>query len=112
MKYHSLKMEEINKIIAELWATTYRGHDIDAIAIRSDLEGGVSARSFNYRVTMVKNDTELDMRGRCSAGQKVLASLVIRLALAETFCTNCGTRRQCGFFFWGGESGAGWRVRE
>ena len=39
---------------------------------------------------MVKNDTELDMRGRCSAGQKVLASLIIRLALAETFCVNCG----------------------
>lgn len=26
----------------------------------------------------------------CSAGQKVLASLVVRLALAETFCHNCG----------------------
>lgn len=30
------------------------------------------------------------MRGRCSAGQKVLASIIIRLALAETFCNNCG----------------------
>ena len=30
------------------------------------------------------------MRGRCSAGQKQLASLVIRMALAETFCINCG----------------------
>lgn len=30
------------------------------------------------------------MRGRCSAGQRVLASIVIRLALAETFCINCG----------------------
>lgn len=30
------------------------------------------------------------MRGRCSAGQKVLACLVIRLALAEIFCINCG----------------------
>jgi len=39
---------------------------------------------------MVKGDTELDMRGRCSAGQKVLTSLIIRLALAETFCLNCG----------------------
>ena len=36
---------------------------------------------------MTKGEAELDMRGRCSAGQKVLASLVIRLALAETFCT-------------------------
>lgn len=39
---------------------------------------------------MIKGDTEVDMRGRCSAGQKVLASLIIRLALAETFCINCG----------------------
>ena len=38
----------------------------------------------------MKGDVELDMRGRCSAGQKVLASLIIRLALAETFCLNCG----------------------
>ena len=26
MRYHSLKMEEINKIIKELWNNTYRGH--------------------------------------------------------------------------------------
>ena len=39
---------------------------------------------------MHSGDAELEMRGRCSAGQKVLASLVIRLALAETFCLNCG----------------------
>jgi DNA repair protein RAD50 len=39
---------------------------------------------------MIKEQTELDMRGRCSAGQKVLTSLIIRLALAETFCLNCG----------------------
>ena len=70
---------------------------------------------------MLKGETALDMRGRCSAGQKVcrhahemgcralvwlkeklapfspccplpqvLASIIIRLALAETFCLNCG----------------------
>ena len=39
---------------------------------------------------MNKGKYELEMRGRCSAGQKVLASLIIRLALAETFSTNCG----------------------
>ena len=39
---------------------------------------------------MVKGGMALDMRGRCSAGQKVLASIIIRLALAETFCLNCG----------------------
>ena len=30
------------------------------------------------------------MKGRCSMGQKVIASIVIRMALAEAFCTNCG----------------------
>ena len=43
-----------------------------------------------YRVVMCVGDAELEMRGRCSAGQKVLACLIIRLALAETFCLNCG----------------------
>ena len=38
---------------------------------------------------MIKNEAEMEMRGRCSAGQKVLASLVIRLALAQTFSANC-----------------------
>ena len=100
MKYHSLKMAEINTIIAELWRKTYQGTDIDAILIRSDSAGANSAgagaaaktsnRSYNYRVSMVKSDVEMDMRGRCSAGQKVLASIIIRLALAECFGVNCG----------------------
>ncbi|NWW92134.1 RAD50 protein, partial [Rhynochetos jubatus] len=94
MTFHSMKMEEINKIIRDLWRSTYRGQDIEYIEIRSDADENVSAsdkrRSYNYRVVMVKGDTALDMRGRCSAGQKVLASLIIRLALAETFCLNCG----------------------
>ena len=39
---------------------------------------------------MIKGSTPLDMRGRCSAGQKVLACIIIRLALAETFCLHSG----------------------
>ena len=70
--------------------------DIDTIEIRSedDEQDAVTAikprRTYNYRVVMIKGDTALDMRGRCSAGQKVLACIVIRLALAETFCLSCG----------------------
>ncbi|KFV42863.1 DNA repair protein RAD50 [Tyto alba] len=94
MTFHSMKMEEINKIIRDLWRSTYRGQDIEYVEIRSDADENISAsdkrRSYNYRVVMIKGDTALDMRGRCSAGQKVLASLIIRLALAETFCLNCG----------------------
>nr|CAB3265404.1 DNA repair protein RAD50 [Phallusia mammillata] len=94
MRFHQIKMDEINKIIRDLWQQTYRGKDIDYIEICSseDTAGSTSTsrRVFNYRVVMHAGDTEMDMRGRCSAGQKVLASLVIRLALAETFCINCG----------------------
>jgi DNA repair protein RAD50 len=90
MQYHSLKMEEINRIAGELWQSTYQGTDIDTILIRSDAETTTGKRNYNYRVCMVKQDTEMDMRGRCSAGQKVLASIIIRLALAESFGVNCG----------------------
>lgn len=49
--------------------------DIEKIEIRSDEDDGSGAaklrRSYRYRVVMVKGGTELDMRGRCSAGQKV-----------------------------------------
>lgn len=90
MKYHSLKMEEINRIIEELWRKTYQGTDVDTICIRSDYETQKTNKSYNYRVVMIKQDAEMDMRGRCSAGQKVLASIIIRLALAECFGVNCG----------------------
>lgn len=91
MRYHSLKMEEINRIAGELWQATYQGTDIDTILIRSDAEAATSGkRNYNYRVCMVKQSAEMDMRGRCSAGQRVLASIIIRLALAECFGVNCG----------------------
>ena len=86
--------------------------DIDGIRIRYDSEGGVTKRSYNYRVrvfhygcrarssnvnercffkvVMTKDQVEMDMRGRCSAGQKMLASIIIRLALSDSFGQNCG----------------------
>ncbi|CAH8554313.1 unnamed protein product [Heterobilharzia americana] len=116
MSYHAVKMADLNKIIRELWRSTYRGNDIDYIEICSEEDTTVASnvsrtrRTYNYRVVMVKatgwtksisrpksknsngdnNEARLDMRGRCSAGQKVLASLIIRLALAEVFCLHCG----------------------
>merc|ERR1712150_326668 len=93
---HQERMKIINRIIRELWRSTYRGNDIDYIEIDTDdasdlsMAGADKRKAVNYRVVMVKNETRLDMRGRCSAGQKVLASLIIRLALAETFSTSCG----------------------
>ncbi|KAG5474617.1 hypothetical protein LSCM4_03790 [Leishmania orientalis] len=91
--YHQEKIAQINQIIAELWRQTYRGSDIDTVEIRSETEGTTSIaarRSYNYRVVMKRGNNEMDMRGRCSAGQKVLASIIIRLALSEAFCCDCG----------------------
>ncbi|XP_069688803.1 DNA repair protein RAD50 isoform X2 [Periplaneta americana] len=91
--FHKEKMKEINTIIRELWRQIYRGNDIDYIEIKTDVPENSTIdkrRSYNYRVVQMKNDVEIDMRGRCSAGQKVLASLIIRMALAETFSANCG----------------------
>lgn len=72
MKYHSLKMEEVNDTMRHLWNKTYQGTgtftisghrakvyhkllclrptDIDGIKICSDSEGGATKRSYNYRV--------------------------------------------------------------
>lgn len=52
LRFHSMKMEEINKIVKELWQQTYRGQDIDFIEIRSDAEG-VGTRSYSYRVSVL-----------------------------------------------------------
>ena len=71
-------MKGINQIIKDLWRATYKGNDIDYIEIKNDaqetMQGADKRRSYNYRVVMMKNDSELEMRGRCSAGQKVIIS--------------------------------------
>ncbi|KAK7078560.1 hypothetical protein SK128_026094 [Halocaridina rubra] len=93
MRFHAEKMRNINDIIRSQWRITYKGNDIDYIEVKTDETFSVGAdkrRTYQYRVVMVKGNTEMDMRGRCSAGQKVLASLIIRMALAETFSFNCG----------------------
>lgn len=95
LKFHEERMIQINRMIKSLWRTIYRGNDIDYIEIKTDesmtTSGGAGRRrTYQYKVVQVKNNIELDMRGRCSAGQKVLACLVIRLALAETFSSHCG----------------------
>lgn len=93
IQFHKEKMSKINATIRDLWRSVYRGNDIDYIQIRTEqpqAKDTSNKRSYNYRVIQIKNDVEIDMRGRCSAGQKVLACLLIRVALALTFSHNCG----------------------
>lgn len=93
-QFHQERMKAINEIIHDLWRSIYRGNDIDFIKIDAnspDLTSDTTKRrSYDYKVVQVKNDVEIDMRGRCSAGQKVLACLIIRIALAETLSSQCG----------------------
>lgn len=94
MKYHHEKMKEINKTLSDYWKIVYKGNDIETIEIKSDIEKDQQnqrIRSYNYRIVCkYGDDTELDAKGRVSAGQKVISSIIIRLSLAETFCANCG----------------------
>ncbi|CAH0547195.1 unnamed protein product [Brassicogethes aeneus] len=91
LRFHKDRMVHINKVIRELWRAIYRGNDIDYIEIKTEDDiGSAQKRTYQYKVVQVKKGVEIDMRTRCSAGQRVLASLVIRMALAETFSSHCG----------------------
>lgn len=87
VKYHDDKIADINDIIHNLWQNIYYGQDVDSIAIRC--EGEVGNSQYNYRVVMIRNEYEMDMNKCCSAGQRALASIIIRLALAQTFAISC-----------------------
>ena len=83
--------------IAEVWRDIYHGQDIDYIEIETTIDPSAKKKktNYHYRIVMKKNtknfgnrQEKLEMKGRCSMGQKVLASIVIRLALAEVFCSS------------------------
>lgn len=89
--FHADKMAKINRLIIDLWRSIYKGNDIDYIKINTEETKGTSKkRSYTYRVVASKNDSLMDFRGQSSAGQRVLACLIIRIALAETFGGTCG----------------------
>lgn len=87
-------MKQINRLIREFWREIYRGNDIDYIQIQTkagkEKDLANVRRNYTYSVVQIKQDVQIEMKGRCSAGQRVLACLIIRMALAETFSTNCG----------------------
>ncbi|VDK48160.1 unnamed protein product [Anisakis simplex] len=90
VEFHAKKMEEINEILASLWERVYRGSDVEKIQIKSEsVDESEKRKSYNYRVVMHMDGKEIDMPGRCSAGQKMLASILIRIALSDVFCDKC-----------------------
>ncbi|OXU24483.1 hypothetical protein TSAR_014049 [Trichomalopsis sarcophagae] len=91
IQFHEERMNTVNKIMRQLWQLIYSGSDTTSIQIRVQTTEGIGdkKRSYNYKLVQVKRSAEMDMKGKCSAGQKVLASIIIRMALAETFCSDC-----------------------
>ncbi|XP_033211582.1 DNA repair protein RAD50 [Belonocnema kinseyi] len=92
IEYHEERMNTVNKIMDRMWNVVYTGNDTSTIQIRTNATEGTDTarRTYNYKLIQKKNGVEMDMKGRCSAGQRVLTSIIIRMALAETFCGECG----------------------
>lgn len=86
VEYYKSKIEDINLILKDLWINTYKGNDIDFVELKNEVSDN---KTYNYKLVMIKNGVELDMRGRCSAGQKVLTGILVRLALCDAFCASC-----------------------
>ncbi|CAD8088254.1 unnamed protein product [Paramecium sonneborni] len=92
LECHGQKMKEINKFLFDTWQKIYNGQDIKFIEVKFDEIPNQKkiSKKYNYRLVMrTMNNTEIDMKGRCSMGQKMLASIVFRMALAECFGSNC-----------------------
>ncbi|ETN78145.1 hypothetical protein NECAME_10544, partial [Necator americanus] len=91
IQFHTDKMAAINRILDDLWRKVYGGTDIQTIRIKSECAATSDKRkAYDYRVVMVlRNGVELDMRDRCSAGQKMLACILIRISLADVFGGMC-----------------------
>ncbi|XP_075591097.1 DNA repair protein RAD50.L-like [Dermatophagoides farinae] len=87
IQFHKHQMQDINLKLRELWTQIYSNSDIDYISIESNAES--ESKSYDYRVIMHKSNVPVTMKGRCSAGQKVIASLIIRLAIAQVISKKC-----------------------
>lgn len=73
IEYHEERMATVNKSMKKLWDLIYTGTDTTSIQIRTEATTTASdkRRSFNYKFIQIKHGVEMDMKGRCSAGQKV-----------------------------------------
>lgn len=74
IQYHEERMATVNRIIKQLWKLVYTGTDTTSIEIRTDATEGIGGtkRTYNYKLIQMKHGHEIDMKGRCSAGQKVI----------------------------------------
>lgn len=90
-KYHREQLLSLNLRLRDMWRSIYKGNDIDYIQIESgETQLTATRRQYSYCLVQKKGDVMMPMRGKCSAGQKVLACLLVRIVLAEHFSVDCG----------------------
>jgi DNA repair protein RAD50 len=132
INFHKERMEEVNRIVRELWVSIYKGSDIDYIEIKTESDDKQTgehwqksfinnyynycdlfssnfathlqlpsgdgeerpraghARSLQCWSKSILIRSELRREIYCCDNFQMLASLVIRIALAETFSASCG----------------------
>lgn len=90
IEFHNHKLNEVNSLLQELWSHCYKGTDIEGLQLRADQVESTKFKHYNYRLVCRVADHWMDMKGRCSAGQKMLASILLRVALAQAFSADCG----------------------
>lgn len=94
-EYHISRIKRINDHIKRIWQYTYESRDITEVSIKLSDEGGRKKKcsfkkNFTYHLMgRFHGGRKRELKGRCSAGQKMMISVVIRLALAEAFCSRC-----------------------
>lgn len=86
MSFHEQMIVKINEVLRARWRQIYQGGDVDTIElVDEEIKKGKDKRTFNYYIAMRKKGLRMKMREKSSAGQKALASIILRMTLAELF---------------------------
>jgi len=84
--FHNQMIVKINEVLRVRWRQIYQGSDIDRIElVDEEITKGKDRKAFNYFIAMRKGGVRMKMREMSSAGQKALASIILRMTLAELF---------------------------
>lgn len=84
--FHNQMIIKINDVLRIKWRKIYRGSDIDSIElVDEEITKGKDKKAYNYYIAMKKGGVLMKMREKSSAGQKALASIILRMTLAELF---------------------------
>lgn len=85
LAFHDRMIIKINQVLKMRWRQIYKGTDIDSIELVDEEIAKGRDKRYNYFIAMRKGNVRMKMREQASAGQKALASIIIRMTLAELF---------------------------